>query len=157
VAVAACRASALPTLWVAGRGQVSSAIGSLGGAPLPRLRTFWQRRVIRAASFLDFCSLPFPKTSSAPSASALFQASICPGWTRAWRATGPPSLALQRLQGQGGLKAGLSFLRTCDISCSFPTAINAPSLGAGHSLRYLYEIPGPSHLSGEVTHEPFLE
>ena len=34
----------------------------------------WYRRAIRAESFLDFCSLPLPKTPEAPSASAFFQA-----------------------------------------------------------------------------------
>ena len=41
--------------------------------------------------------------------------------------------------------AGLCFLHPCDISCSFPTATAALSLGAGLSLIYLSEIPGPPH------------
>ena len=64
-------------------------------------------------------------------------------------------LALHRFQGlplrrQGAtlaLKAGLCFLRPCDISCSFPTATAAFSLGVGLSLRHLSEIPGPPQLN----------
>ena len=39
----------------------------------------WYRRAIRAAPFLDFCSLPLPKTPEAPSARAFFHAWIWPG------------------------------------------------------------------------------
>ena len=73
-------------------------------------------------------------------------------------------LALQRLQSlplrrQGAalaLKAGLWFLRPCDISCSFPTATAALSLGAELSLRYLSEIPGPPHPGAEAHHRQEL-
>ena len=45
------------------------------------------------------------------------------------------------------LKAGLCFLRPFDISHSFPIATAALSLGAGLSLSYLSDFPGPHHSS----------
>ena len=60
-------------------------------------------------------------------------------------------LALQHLKSHLALKAGLCFLRPCDISCSFPTATAALSLGAGLSLAYLSEIPGPPQVKLEPT------
>ena len=43
------------------------------------------------------------------------------------------------------LKAGLCFPRPIDISPSFPTATAALGLGAGLSLSYLSDFPGPPH------------
>ena len=53
------------------------------------------------------------------------------------------SLPLRRQGATLALKAGLCFLRPCDISCSFPTATAAFSLGAGLSLSYPSTFPGP--------------
>ena len=48
------------------------------------------------------------------------------------------------------LKSRLCFLSPYDISCSFPTAKTAFSVGAGLSHSYMYEIQGPSHTQHHI-------
>ena len=109
------------------------------------------RRAIRAASFLDlafldFCSLPLPKTPEGPLRKGLLPGLNLPGRDfLPGGQLGHRLPALQRLQTlplrrQGAtlaLKAGLCFLRPCDTSCSFRQQPLPLSLGAGLSFPHL--------------------
>ena len=99
---------------------------------------------MRASSPLRPLSWFPPKTPAAPPSNAFFHVWIWPGWTSyraaSWATVSSPFTASKATL---ALNDGLCFFLSFDLSHSSFTATAALILGAGLSLSYLSEFPGP--------------